>query len=759
MSSTTSIDLPPLQNPKPVPNSRTAPPERKARQNPGFSFITIGDPSEAKSRARKKAVRSHVAYLQHFNEYKEWTQQRKMASRTQVEVKKSRQEIIIETEDINIFRSDGECNCGETASSNPCPHVKSGTVIKRASYTSTPMMISSMFSMDRVSSGLRVDPFKTYPVPFESFMPQIVDHYLVQMAVDIPELDVGTPGLLRSAWFPFAMSEPAVFLVILLLAASNYVSVRGESSDIPNLLLLKQKAIRCINEALRDPRRAKTCQLVGAVAKMASYEAMYGTYESYSIHMQGLTKMLELKGGFENLSLNGLLSRICLWIDNNSAFLHNSPNRFFEISIADPNPGHFIDEQTILITLDQDMHEVHPAAAYHTNLKFDHNLSPHHRPAKWGPPTKRDGNVPLKVTNNCAEKIWPGIGTQAGTGPGQGGFELDSGDSQTLMVSGDWQGRVWGRTNCSFNVDGTGASNLNGNNGGGAACDSGDCGGVLDCVITGVTPVTLAEFDLVGGVGNKHTFYDISLVDGYNLPLGIVYIPGDNPKLQTIPPNLTNAACIGTAGFLDPPAPSSTTDDGVNSSYPIPWEPKQDNSAVASWCPWDLLAMQPTKPGDGVYPYPDSNIERPIFDPCFSACSKTNAPSDCCTGAYSDRSKCQPNMYATAAKAVCPDAYSYAFDDDTSTFIIPTGGGWEVVFCPAGRSTNILATFMQQLQDLGGAGAATKAIKEDCQNMTIILEAAKRSGGERSRGELGVGEMGSMSLGALVVVVAWAVLW
>jgi hypothetical protein len=42
-------------------------------------------------------------------------------------------------------------------------------------------------------------------------------------------------------------------------------------------------------------------------------------------------------------------------------------------------------------------------------------------------------------------------------------------------------------------------------------------------------------------------------------------------------------------------------------------------------------------------------------------------------------------------------------------------------------------------------------------NLTIIEEAAKKSGAERVRGEPGA--MGSRSLGALVVVVAWAVLW
>lgn len=394
------------------------------------------------------------------------------------------------------------------------------------------------------------------------------------------------------------------------------------------------------------------------------------------------------------------------------------------------------------------------AHAYTQNLFFAKNPNPKPRPARRGPPEKRDGNLPLRVSNLCEDTLWPGIGTQAGTGAGTGGFELASGSSRDFMVSADWQGRVWGRTNCSFNVAGNGPANpaL-----GGAACTTGDCGGVLDCVATGATPVSLAEFDYAGGSGGKQVFYDISLVDGYNIPIAIIFIPGDTAPTKDIPPNLTNAACIATAGWLEPPSDSGLLGNASTAAFPIPYEPKMTNDEVARWCPWDLQVTPPTKPGDGVYPYPDDNIKRPVFDPCLAACIKTHNPSDCCTGAYSDRNKCKPNLYATQAKAVCPDAYSYPFDDDTSTFIIPTGGGFEVQFCPPGRSTNILATFQQQLNALSTASVVSKAVIADCQNTTIIKLAAEKSSADRSRGDPGA--ISGTSLGALVVVLAWAVLW
>ncbi|KAI1124853.1 thaumatin family protein [Nemania abortiva] len=323
----------------------------------------------------------------------------------------------------------------------------------------------------------------------------------------------------------------------------------------------------------------------------------------------------------------------------------------------------------------------------HKLFKFDY-LSP--RRAARGitrPLTKRERPIPLIVTNNCPDVLWPGIASQAGEAPETHGFELGPGKSRNLTVGPTWAGRVWGRTNCTVGGDT-------------ATCQTGDCLGKLDCVYGGDAPATLAEFNLAGGVAGEQTFYDISLVDGYNLPLGIVYHPADNTSF--IPPNLVNPMCIATAGFLS--MPNQTGFAYTNLTYPMPYQATLTNRELTDWCPWDLQAFPPFKPIDGIYPYPDDNIQRPIFDPCMSACASSHEPKDCCTGMFNDSTTCKPSRYSKYAKFVCPDAYSYAFDDAKSTFIVPIGGGWEVVFCPEGRSTNILATSSDDLQNIANGG-------------------------------------------------------
>ena len=179
------------------------------------------------------------------------------------------------------------------------------------------------------------------------------------------------------------------------------------------------------------------------------------------------------------------------------------------------------------------------------------------------------------------------------------------------------------------------------------------------------------------------------------------------------------------------------------------------SAQISSWCPWDFQLTPPPRPGYGVFPYPVDNIVRPVFDPCLSACAKTGAASDCCTGSYNNPKSCKPSFYSNKAKLVCPDAYSYAYDDSSSTFILPTGGGWEVTFCPLGRSTNILKTFKAQLGALSQVGHNATALRTDAANLTIIAEGGKENSGEKSTGE----RMGGASLTALVIVVAVAVLW
>jgi Thaumatin family len=226
-----------------------------------------------------------------------------------------------------------------------------------------------------------------------------------------------------------------------------------------------------------------------------------------------------------------------------------------------------------------------------------------------------------------------------------------------------------------------------------------------------------------------------------------LYRESGNSSLTEIPPNLTNPVCIGTAALL---ASQGSTQDltlGTNLSFPLPLDQSQSNEDVSRWCPWDLQLSPPQKPGDGVYPYPDDNIQRPQFDPCYSACAKFGDPADCCTGSYDSPQVCKPSYYSTQAKSVCPDAYSFAFDDQTSTFIIPSGGGFQIIFCPPGRSTNILATLGPELRQLAQSGHVSEGVLAGLSNESFIEQ--QRSAASKAR----------IAAAGIWVLLAWWVAW
>ncbi|CAK9171534.1 unnamed protein product [Ilex paraguariensis] len=112
------------------------------------------------------------------------------------------------------------------------------------------------------------------------------------------------------------------------------------------------------------------------------------------------------------------------------------------------------------------------------------------------------------LQNRCERTIWPGI--LSGAGRPQlvnGGLELKQNEKININAPKGWSGRFWARSECSFDRSGKGR------------CITGDCGGVVQCAgAGGAPPASLAEFTL----DSPLDFYDVSLVDGFNIPISIV---------------------------------------------------------------------------------------------------------------------------------------------------------------------------------------------------------------------------------------------
>ncbi|PKI52837.1 thaumatin-like protein [Punica granatum] len=219
----------------------------------------------------------------------------------------------------------------------------------------------------------------------------------------------------------------------------------------------------------------------------------------------------------------------------------------------------------------------------------------------------------ITLFNKCPHTVWPGIQPSAGKPIlARGGFKLPPKKAYTLHLPALWSGRLWGRHGCTFDVAGRGR------------CATGDCGGSLYCNgIGGAPPATLAEITL----GNDQDFYDVSLVDGYNLGMSITPYKGSG--------RCSYAGCISDLNMMCPVGLQVRS---------------RDNTVVA----------------------------------CKSACSAFNSPRYCCTGKFGTPQACKPTAYSRIFKTACPKAYSYAYDDPTSIATC-TRGNYVVTFCPRHR--------------------------------------------------------------------------
>jgi hypothetical protein len=223
----------------------------------------------------------------------------------------------------------------------------------------------------------------------------------------------------------------------------------------------------------------------------------------------------------------------------------------------------------------------------------------------------------VTFVNHVSQTIWVAASPDTSAPLAATGWVLPAGQSVTITVPNNWNGRFWGRTGCVFNSAGTGH------------CQTGDCGGKFQCTGWGTIPATLAEYDMDAWDGMD--FYDVSMVDGSNLPMYINISKGGTPD------KISSDGCV--------PAGCTTTVD-----CPSALQVKVDGSVVG----------------------------------CISACARFGTDQYCCRGQWASRAACDPAKwpvdYAAVFKKAEPYAYSYVDDDATSVFTCKGGCDYRITF-------------------------------------------------------------------------------
>ena len=146
---------------------------------------------------------------------------------------------------------------------------------------------------------------------------------------------------------PLVFTHPVLLATAVLIGVRNHLDVQGrrvESNTLVDVLRIEQFITRSINNALADPVRGITDQMLLAVALCASYEIKHGNGACYHMHMRGLVQMINLRGGLLAISEpDPYVLRVLFWLDVNSTKLAGCKPYFgdmangFEVRLlADP---------------------------------------------------------------------------------------------------------------------------------------------------------------------------------------------------------------------------------------------------------------------------------------------------------------------------------------------------------------------------------------------------------------------------------------
>ncbi|KAG4076940.1 hypothetical protein HA402_015927 [Bradysia odoriphaga] len=240
------------------------------------------------------------------------------------------------------------------------------------------------------------------------------------------------------------------------------------------------------------------------------------------------------------------------------------------------------------------------------------------------------GGRSITFLNRCNFPIW--INPFPILGNGIQRLEQNARTTCNIPDSG-WRGRVWPKTGCDNN---------------GQNCAVGQS--IPPCPSTGCQPPaeTKVEFFYPASIDRIAVWYDISLVDGYSLPMEII-------------PDKQEGSCVTTncAMKLD----SCPSNENLVGDLRI-----IRNDRV-------VQCLAPCKKWNYPPPYGMGKSER--IDPGLHLCCPTPpiSPQECTAGIVTQ------TQYVNLIHRDCPTAYSYAYDDEGGLHNCPNPTNFNVNIC------------------------------------------------------------------------------
>jgi hypothetical protein len=352
----------------------------ETRDGPAFKFVNYERPGDATNERVRRQVRSHVSRLQHrqnrerqFHQIAQSKVQRLEAGASSG-LGSSEDGLTTAVAPADVRNATASWNRHSTAESDTTSeeatdHQQVFIPASRPAVAQPPLVALPSSALERSFSRGSL-AFRTIALndpenimgrniaELKLDLSSIMSFYRMIAIIQAQDFDqqygVVLPGV--TSWkrfYAFVFTDPVMITVAILLTARHQFEVLGRDSSGENgvrIANMERFLLQSINEALRDPVRGISDQLLVAVALYAAYEIKHGNGSRYHVHMSGLVQMINLRGGLREIGQHDpYCERMLLWQDANTAKLANIPGYLHELdnglgplsTLPKPNPRMF----------------------------------------------------------------------------------------------------------------------------------------------------------------------------------------------------------------------------------------------------------------------------------------------------------------------------------------------------------------------------------------------------------------------------------
>ncbi|KAM5349382.1 hypothetical protein ACJ41O_005887 [Fusarium nematophilum] len=162
----------------------------------------------------------------------------------------------------------------------------------------------ALSGMNLALGSSRLDPFDKFPVKLTSEHHKLLHHWLSTYATMMFE-DIHVQGFnpMRDVWFPLDLSNAASFNAIMAHSAAHLARMQGFHQS-KEALRFKAEAVRIVKIWMEDSELALGDDVLAAVLRLLTYERYWGTEAEWRIHHNGLSNLIQARGGIEALQSN-----------------------------------------------------------------------------------------------------------------------------------------------------------------------------------------------------------------------------------------------------------------------------------------------------------------------------------------------------------------------------------------------------------------------------------------------------------------------